>query len=154
DVEVRLSLDRKFDANDELLTAFRVGPLGPGQSTTGTLQVGLPISGATVSSAPTRVYVGLRLDAGNKVAESDETNNSGLTEGNDNAPLTLVQTVAGAGSNNTITAAQPQALNTRVTGQFSGAGDQDFFQLSPQASGRLTIRAVGQSGVDPVVVLL
>ena len=140
-----------------------VGPLGPGQSFTETFTVtlpafniatgtpGLPFFGPPVSQPAFRTgpaFLGVRVDAGGDVDESDEANNAGFRAGTDLAAVTVVQPQTEPARNDTVTEAllnsSSVSENGRLTGT-AGPGDVDIFRLRPSTSGRLTGSRAGRT---------
>ncbi|RMG49204.1 MAG: hypothetical protein D6723_14170 [Acidobacteria bacterium] len=126
--EVRFSDDPTIDASDILMATAPVSDLLPGESQIITLG-GVPIP--TSATQGTR-YIGVIVDAGNAVSESDESNNTGsvtitITSVNESEP------------NDNALLANPITPDVTIIGTIDPAGDEDYFRLSASALQTITI---------------
>jgi subtilisin-like proprotein convertase family protein len=92
-VDLLLSTAPGIDASDTLLTSFEIPGLAAASTQSGTLSVTLPGNLTPPEGFPAAgtVFLGLRVDAADAVAENDEANNANRAPGADFAPLTIRQ---------------------------------------------------------------
>jgi hypothetical protein len=144
-VQVVLSADNLFGPSLQPLMTFSVPGLGAGQEYSPdffTVQLkkaaGLPASGPE--------YLGLQIVPAKGETELNPHDQSGVHEGEDWQPLTVVTRVKANGSNHTP--ASPQVLgdlNSEVSGALS-AGQTDWYQLKVTENVSLTATVTGPSG--------
>ncbi len=142
DVEVRVLTDSVIDAGDPLLETFAVPGLAAGAETSGTLTVTLPGSAAVPPpsfTAPSQVFVGLRIDPAGAIPEANGGPSGNHQAGADYAPLALLTSQTEVGPNHTMATAMPVPANSRTGGVLT-PGIPEFFQVAVDVSGRLTAR--------------
>jgi hypothetical protein len=140
DVALYLSGDSHIDTTDTLLQTLPVANLAAGAMTEGTWTVTLP---GTVTE-PRDVFLGLRIDAANTVAESQEGNNDNRKAGADRDWIAVVRSGAEAEPNDSPATATTLALPSQITASIT-AGDRDFYRITLAEPGRLKtgLRATG-----------
>jgi hypothetical protein len=133
EVDVRLSPTLDLADGPVVLDARQLGPLGPGESVTERLTVSVP------AGAPSAAYLGIVVDVGDTVAESNEDNNSGQRQGLDYAPLQVLTPGTATGLNVTLRAADGIAPPS-VTAGTLGSEQANYFRLTLTQPGRLDVR--------------
>jgi hypothetical protein len=154
DVQVVLSRDNLFGPTSLVLTTFPAAGLEAGHEFSpgicnitlpdlvSAMGAGLPASGA--------VYLGLRIDPVGAIAELNPHDQSGVHRGEDWEALTVVTPVTAGGGNHDPTSADALSdLNSRVSGVLT-PGQQDWYQLTLPAAGRLTARITAPAGSSVV----
>jgi hypothetical protein len=148
-VELRLSADNHIDsdASDPLVTSWRVSALAAGAMTAGTLHVTLPATPEQSSPDITEngtFYLGLLIDPGNAVQESDPSSSANQGEGIDRGALTVLGAVPEKGPNNTTSdatalfpAAGPKFGHAR-TSRALGPNEAAYYQFTAGTAAQLT----------------
>lgn len=126
--EIRFSDDPVIDASDPLLATAPTSDLLPGESQINTL-TGIQIP-ATATQG-TR-YIGVIVDAGNAVTESDESNNTG-------AVAITITSVNESEPNDNALLANSITPDVTIIGTIDPAGDEDYFRLSASAAQTIII---------------
>jgi hypothetical protein len=131
-VDVRISTDSTIDTSDLLLAQIPVAGLAAGGTVSGTL---LPVT-LTGGSATGLLYVGLIVNSGNTVPETNYANNSNQGLGIDLAPLQILGT-SSTGTNHTFGTANAIDPNSNNLGTLT-AGNSDYYSIIVPVPGLLT----------------
>jgi hypothetical protein len=149
-VQVVVSPDNLFGPQSLVLTTFSLTGLRAGQAfSPGGFTVTLPdLATATAAGLPVsgQVYLGLRIDPAGAVPELNRYGQSGVHRGEDWEKLTVVTPVIASGGNHSPASVDVLGdLNSRVSGVLSG-GQEDWYQLTVPASGRMTVAVTASGG--------
>ncbi len=121
-----------------------ISSLAAGTAADGTVTVPLPGAPGKPPSGfaePAQVFLGLRIDSGNVVQESNKANNSGQGQGRDFDAVDVLSLQAGNNTtgpaNDTFASAANLPLNSWTAGSL-GSGDVAFYRVQVTQPGRFT----------------